>query len=136
MIVPKFIGLVTCSGEEFAGGAISRVAMRTVLQDYLKGATAAICLPLFLSGDKEEREFVKNFPCISIDGCDKACAKRGITQINGKPPTETIVLSEVFNEQELEEIEKGSPADIDWIDHPYTKKLAEYIANKAIKYLK
>ncbi|MHA1776367.1 MAG: hypothetical protein DRO88_01280 [Promethearchaeia archaeon] len=134
MFKPKFVGLLSCSGEEYPCGTISRLATRKVLDEYLKGMTTTVCVPLFLAGDEQEQNFVKKFPCITIDGCDKACAKKGVESI-GVKPVESIFLNEFFNPQEYEEIEKGPLNDFKWKNHEYCTKLAEHIANLTVKYL-
>lgn len=134
MIKPKFVGLLSCSGEEYPSGTVSRIATRKVLEDLLKGMTTTICVPLFLAGDEQEQDFVKKFPCITIDGCNKACAKRGIEKL-GENPVESIILSEFFTPEEYAEIENGPKHDLHWINHEYCSRLAEHIATLSAKYL-
>jgi len=135
MFKPKFIGLLSCSGEDFPGGSISRVATRKVLTEFLPGMTTAICVPLFLNGNEQETKFVKNFPCITIDGCEKACVKKSLEAM-GKKPVESINLSEFFSKDEYKQIMSGPIHDLDWNDNPLTLKLAEHIAILSAKHLK
>lgn len=78
------VGLISCSGEECLGGTISRLATRKVLEELKLVGTVTLCLPLYLAGGIEERDFAKIFPTISIDGCDKLCAKRSTEKYSGK----------------------------------------------------
>ncbi|MCX6250918.1 MAG: putative zinc-binding protein [Bacteroidetes bacterium] len=78
------VGVVSCSGEECLGGTISRLATRKVLEELKLVETVTLCLPLYLAGGKEERNFAKVFPTISVDGCDKLCAKRSTEKYSGK----------------------------------------------------
>jgi hypothetical protein len=78
------IGVISCSGEEYLGGTISRLATRKVLEELKLVETVTLCLPLYLAGGKEERNFAKVFPTISVDGCDKLCAKRSTEKYSGK----------------------------------------------------
>jgi hypothetical protein len=78
------IGVISCSGEECLGGTISRLATRKVLEELKLVETVTLCLPLYLAGGKEERNFAKVFPTISVDGCDKLCAKRSTEKYSGK----------------------------------------------------
>ena len=71
----KKVGIISCSGEECVEGTISRVATRLVLGKLRPNETVTICLPLFLAGGREEREFARDYPTITVDGCDKMCAK-------------------------------------------------------------
>ena len=78
------VGVLSCSGEECLGGTISRLATRKVLEELKFIDTVTLCLPLYLAGGKEERNFAKVFPTISVDGCDKLCAKRSTEKYSGK----------------------------------------------------
>jgi hypothetical protein len=78
------IGVISCSGEEYLGGTISRLATRKVLEELKLVETVTLCLPLYLAGGKEERNFAKVFPTISVDGCNKLCAKRSTERYSGK----------------------------------------------------
>ena len=78
------LGVVSCSGEDCAGGTISRLATRKIMDELRPDNTVTICLPLFLAGGQEERTFAQEFPTIAVDGCKKACAKRAIEKYSGK----------------------------------------------------
>ena len=78
------VGVLSCSGEECLGGTISRLATRKVLEELKFVDTVTLCLPLYLAGGREERNFAKVFPTISVDGCDKLCAKRSTEKYSGK----------------------------------------------------
>lgn len=78
------IGIISCSGEECLGGTITRLATRKVMEEMRANVAVTLCLPLFLAGGEEERSFAKVFPTISVDGCDKLCAKRGTEKHSGK----------------------------------------------------
>ncbi len=78
------VGVLSCSGEECLGGTISRLATRKVLEELKMIGTVTLCLPLYLAGGEEERNFAKVFPTISVDGCSKLCAKRSTEKYSGK----------------------------------------------------
>lgn len=77
------VGIISCSGEECLGGTISRLATRVVLEELKMISTVTLCLPLYLAGGEEERNFAKVFPTIAVDGCDKLCAKRSTEKYSG-----------------------------------------------------
>ena len=79
------VGVIACCGEELPGGTVARVATRLVLEKIRPDNTVTICLPLFLTGDKNETDFAKVFPTITVDGCDKLCAKNATDKLSGKP---------------------------------------------------
>ena len=56
-----------------------------------------LCLPLYIAGGDEEREFAKDYPVLAVDGCDKCCAKRATIKYSGEVK-DTIVLSELLGE--------------------------------------
>ena len=78
------VGIISCSGEECLGGTISRLATRVVLDELKMISTVTLCLPLYLAGGEEERNFANVFPTIAVDGCDKLCAKRSTEKYSGK----------------------------------------------------
>ncbi len=85
------VGVVTCSGEEIPEGMVSRVAARKVLEELKPNDTMTICVPLYLAGGEEERSFVTKSPTITIDGCDKLCAKRSVEKVGGRPIASVVV---------------------------------------------
>jgi uncharacterized metal-binding protein len=87
----KKVGIISCSGEECVEGTISRVATRLVLGKLRPNVTVTICLPLFLAGGREEREFARDYPTITVDGCDKMCAKVTTVRYSGKPASSIVV---------------------------------------------
>jgi uncharacterized metal-binding protein len=91
-IKPK-IGLISCSGEGLPEGMISRVATRRMLEE--RDDVVTICLPLFLAGGQEERDFAKDNPCITVDGCDKMCAAKGVQMYGKVHPKSSIVISDI-----------------------------------------
>ena len=92
------VGIISCSGEEIPEGTISRQATRRVLELMRPGDTVTICLPLFLAGDGAEREFATKHPTITVDGCDKLCAKKGTEKHSG-PVSAALVVSEILGRE-------------------------------------
>ncbi|MHB8994711.1 MAG: putative zinc-binding protein [Armatimonadota bacterium] len=90
------VGIISCSGEEIPEGTISRLATRRVLEMLRPDETVTLCLPLFLAGGEGEREFARNHPTITIDGCDKRCAQCGTEKHSG-PVAAALVVSEMLN---------------------------------------
>ncbi len=88
------VGIISCSGEEFAEGTIARVATRIVLEELRPAKTVTLCLPLFLAGDKGERGFARYYPTIAVDGCGKLCAAKA-TEAYSARPASVVVVSEV-----------------------------------------
>ena len=80
----KQVGVLSCSGEEFLGGTLARIATRRVMQELRPGKVVTLCLPLYVAGGEEEREFARDYPVISVDGCGKLCAKRATQKYSGE----------------------------------------------------
>ena len=87
----KKVGIISCSGEACVEGTISRVATRLVLEKLRPEETVTICLPLFLAGGKEERAFAKCYPTITVDGCEKQCAKIATERYSAKPASSIVI---------------------------------------------
>ena len=94
MKVKSKIGLISCSGEGLSEGMISRVATRRILEE--RDDVVTICLPLFLAGGQEERDFAKDNPCITVDGCSKMCAAKGVKMYGKVQPKSSIIISELI----------------------------------------
>jgi uncharacterized metal-binding protein len=94
---PIKVGIISCAGEEIAEGTISRLAVRRVLEHLRPGQTVSICLPLFLAGNEGEREFARKYPTITIDGCDKQCARWGTEKYSG-PVSAALVVTEILKD--------------------------------------
>ena len=91
-VKPK-IGLISCSGEGLSEGLISRVATRRILEE--RDDVVTICLPLFIAGGQEERDFARDNPCITVDGCSKMCAAKGVKMYGKVQPKSSIIISEI-----------------------------------------
>lgn len=91
------IGVLSCSGEECLGGTISRLATRKMMEKLRVGKTVTLCLPLYLAGGEGERSFAKAYPVITVDGCNKCCAKRATEKYSGKV-SDTLVVSDILGE--------------------------------------
>ncbi len=89
------VGIISCSGEEIPEGTISRSAVRRVLESLRPHDAVTLCLPLFLAGNEGERNFARTHPTITIDGCDKQCARWG-TEKHGGPVARALVVSEIL----------------------------------------
>ena len=63
--------------------------------------TVTLCLPLYLAGGEEERNFAKVHPTISVDGCNKLCAKRSTEKYSGKINGFIDVSKIIGNEEAL-----------------------------------
>lgn len=92
------IGVISCSGEECLGGTLARLATRKVMEELRVDSVVTLCLPLYIAGGDEERDFAKEFPVIAVDGCDKCCAKRATMKYSGEVK-DALIISELIGEE-------------------------------------
>lgn len=85
------VGIVSCSGEAIPEGTLSRIACRKVLDELRPGEAVTICLPLFIAGGSEEREFAAKYPTITVDGCEKRCAQKSTEKLSAKPARSLLI---------------------------------------------
>ncbi len=121
------VGIIPCNGEEICEGTLTRHASRKVLDKLRPGRTVTICLPLFIAGDKGERNFAKTFPTITVDGCDKCCSRLATEKLSGKP-SHSIIVSEVLKTRGVEAPQ--SRRTLTEKDQVAVDAVAEEIANK------
>jgi uncharacterized metal-binding protein len=94
------VGIVSCSGEAIPEGTLSRLACRMVLDDLRPAETVTICLPLFIAGGPEERDFASKYPTITVDGCEKRCAQKSTEKLSGKPSM-SLLIPEILEKHGL-----------------------------------
>ena len=92
------VGIISCSGEEIPAGTIARLATRRALELLRPQSTVTLCLPLFLAGEETERRFAQQHPTITVDGCEKLCAKRGTEAYSGRVEA-SLVVSEILGDR-------------------------------------
>jgi uncharacterized metal-binding protein len=92
------VGIISCSGEAIPEGTVSRLATRRVLELLRSDVTVTLCLPLFLAGNEAERNFAKTHSTITIDGCEKQCARWGTEKHSG-PVSGALIVSEILGTQ-------------------------------------
>ncbi len=122
---PKFVGVLSCSGEAEPEGTIARNAVRLVMERYRPGITVSLCLPLYLAGDKGERDFAKKVPVIAVDGCEKACARCATEKYSGEVE-ESIDIRRLLAEWGVEGgLSRSHPGAL---EAEITERVAEEIA--------
>jgi hypothetical protein len=92
------VGIISCSGEEIPEGTLSRLATLRVLNVLRPNAGVTLCLPLFLAGDPALRNFAHAHPTITVDGCDKQCARWATEKYSG-PVSRALVVSDILGTQ-------------------------------------
>lgn len=133
-IASKKVGIIPCNGEEICEGTITRFASRKVLDKLRPGSTVTLCLPLFIAGGDEERNFAKIFPTITVDGCNQRCSQKSTERLSGKPH-HSIVVSEVLQKCGLKtplsraRLTEEDQAAVDAVADEIAKKVDEIQGN-------
>lgn len=76
--------VIPCSGIGKVHGLISREAAYLVADEIAPGATDVVCLALLVKEDEETLARVREQPCVTIDGCGKACAQKNVEIAGGE----------------------------------------------------
>jgi len=77
------------------------MASRKVLDELRPDSTVTICLPLFIAGGQEERDFAATYPTITVDGCEKRCAQKSTEKLSGKP-TKSLLIPEILEKRGID----------------------------------
>ncbi len=92
------VGVLSCSGEECLGGTLSRLATRKVMEELNPNVAVTLCLPLFIAGGQEERDFAKQHPVITVEGCNKCCSKAATEKFSGKI-SDIVLVEEIIGKE-------------------------------------
>jgi uncharacterized metal-binding protein len=127
------VGIIACSGEDLIEGTLSRLAARIVVEKLRPQNTIILCQPLFMAGGlerhggQEERDFAKNHPTITIEGCEEECAKFAIERYSGKSAA-TIYVQDVLDAHP--QLKPNSREDLGEDGLRLAELIAEEIAKK------
>jgi uncharacterized metal-binding protein len=80
----KPVLVIPCSGIGKVHGLISREAAYLAIDELAVGKTEILCLGLLVKRDAEAVSAVETQPCITIDGCPKACAEKNVRMAGGR----------------------------------------------------
>ena len=76
--------VIPCSGIGKVHGLISRESAYMVTDELASADTGVVCLALLVREDEETLAKVRAHPCITIDGCGKACAQKNAEIAGGQ----------------------------------------------------
>ena len=121
------IMVIPCSGIGKAFGTIGREAAYVTVEELRPELTDTICLSLLVMGDQEARDRVQGLPCVTVDGCASACARKNVELSGGEVVSALRVVDTYKDHRELKS------AGITELDEPgreLARLLAERIAEK------
>lgn len=76
--------IIPCSGIGKVHGLISRESAYLATDELAPDQTDVVCLALLVKEDEETLARVQAQPCITIDGCGKACAQKNVEMAGGQ----------------------------------------------------
>jgi uncharacterized metal-binding protein len=98
-MIDKQVGILACSGEECLGGTVSRLATRRVMEKLRPNLAVTLCLPLYIAGGEEERNFAKEYPVIAVEGCSKHCSTCATEKFSGSVH-DIVDVAEIIGEDD------------------------------------
>jgi uncharacterized metal-binding protein len=119
--------VIPCSGIGKAFGTIGREATYITLEELRPGQTDTICLSLLVMGDQEARERVRGVPCVTVDGCASACARKNVEFAGGEVVSALRVVDTYKDHRELKSV---AITELDEPGRELARFLAERIAAK------
>jgi len=115
--------IIPCSGIGKAYGTVGREATYMVMEDMRPGLTDTVCLSLLVMGDEEARRRVRENPCITIDGCPLACARKNVEFAGGQQAVNLRVIDTYKEHRDLK------PRAVTFIDEN-GRQLARFLAQQ------
>ncbi|MCX6243428.1 MAG: hypothetical protein NTU98_01880 [Bacteroidetes bacterium] len=121
------VKVVPCSGIGKVYGLMAREAVLEAVFDLCPEKSETVCLGYIVTGDKEVKERIEGFDCITVDGCPKMCAAKNVSMAGGIVIEEIKVLETV---KEHKGKKFGSPTQLDADGEAVTSEIAAKIARK------
>ena len=75
----KKVKVVPCSGIGKVYGLMAREAVLKTVIELCPEKSETVCLAYIVTGDKEVKEKIEGFDCITVDGCPKMCASKNVS---------------------------------------------------------
>ncbi|MHA1309458.1 MAG: putative zinc-binding protein [Candidatus Helarchaeota archaeon] len=123
--------MVACSGPEIINGTLSRAVARIIFEKKCPHKTIIFCQGLFKAGGLErhgnERDFVKKHPTITIEGCNKQCAKIAIENYSG-PVSATFNIEDFI--KKYPKLKLGSKEHLNENGNLFVEKIADIVSKK------
>lgn len=121
------VKVVPCSGIGKVYGLMAREAVLKTVIELCPEKSETVCLAYIVTGDKEVKEKIEGFDCITVDGCPKMCASKNVSIVGGIVIEEIKVLDTV---KEHKGKKFGSPTQLDTDGEAVISEIATKIAEK------
>ena len=123
----KKVKVVPCSGIGKVYGLMAREAVLKTVLELCPEKSETVCLAYIVTGDKEVKEKIEGYDCITVDGCPKMCASKNVSLAGGIVVEEMKVLDTV---KEHKGKKFGSPTQLNDDGEAVISEIAEKIAKK------
>jgi uncharacterized metal-binding protein len=123
----KKVKVIPCSGIGKVYGLMAREAVLKTVFELSPEKSETVCLAYIVTGDKEAREKIEGYDCITVDGCTKMCASKNVSIAGGIVIEEIRVLDTV---KEHRGKKFGSATQLDADGDVVISEIAEKIAKK------
>jgi uncharacterized metal-binding protein len=123
----KKVKVIPCSGIGKVYGLMAREAVLKAVLELCPEKSETVCLAYIVTGDKEVKEKIEGFDCITVDGCPKMCASKNVSISGGLVIEEIKVLDKV---KEHKGKKFGSPTQLNADGEVVMSEIAEKIAKK------
>ena len=117
--------IIPCSGIGKAFGTIGREAAYIVVDETRPETTGTVCLSALVMGDEETQARVRASPCITVDGCPAACARKNVELAGGTVARELRVVDTYKDHRDLK---PQTVTELDEAGRRLAQILAEQIA--------
>ena len=123
----KKVKVIPCSGIGKVFGLMAREAVLKTVFELCPEQSERVCLAYIVTGDKEVKEKIEGFDCITVDGCPKMCASKNVSIAGGIVVEEMKVLDTV---KEHKGKKFGSPTQLNDDGEVVISEIADKIAKK------
>jgi len=120
--------VIPCSGIGKVHGLISRESAYLVTDEVAPDRTDVVCLALLVREDEETLARVRAHPCITIDGCGKACAQKNVELVGGQV-VDAIQVGKVLTKHRGSQ--PGSGSELTEEGWAICREIAEAVAEEA-----
>ena len=123
----KKVKVVPCSGIGKVYGLMAREAVLKTVFELCPEKSETVCLGYIVTGNKEVKEKIEGFDCITVDGCPKMCAAKNVS-ISGGIVVEEIKVLDTVKEHKGKKF--GSPTHLNADGEAVISEIAGKIAKK------
>lgn len=124
----KNVLVIPCSGIGKVHGLMSREAAYLVTDELAPDRTDVVCLALLVREDEETLAKVQAHPCITIDGCGKACAHKNV-EIAGGQVVDAVQVAKVLTKHRGSQ--PGSGSELTEEGWTISREMAQAVAEEA-----